>query len=254
MYFSQEGVFNHHNTYLWDHENSHCVRPHDAQHRFSEFFDWFGRWPLNRGLPVAIHMTLEKYHIFLDHDLPGFLEVVPENVRRNMWFQNNAVPPHYGLCVIQYLTTFVWSTMDWAWCTSCLAPRLSGFKQPGYFSLGALKYIVCETPVYFEMDLVASNISSALLLLSKRIQVFFTMFTNPWSGGVTHAWIVTVETSNISCNIKKWNKCFLRNLCLVSFHFLYLCYRFPWRFQSWFQMQFWIVLMFSPFSLRLYLY
>lgn len=39
-----------------------------------------------------------------------------------------------------------------------------------------------------------------------------------------------VKNSNISCNIKKRNKCFLFNLFLVSFHFLYLLYHFPTTF------------------------
>jgi hypothetical protein len=48
-------------------------------------------------------LTGNKYQQFLDENIPIILEEVNLNTRHIMWFQHDGAPPHYYLCVRQYL-------------------------------------------------------------------------------------------------------------------------------------------------------
>lgn len=50
-------------------------------------------------------LNSQSYHVFLEDVLPDLLEDVPLGVRRDMWFQHDGAPAHFGQQVRDYLTT-----------------------------------------------------------------------------------------------------------------------------------------------------
>lgn len=160
--FNRDGVFNQHNAHLWAHENPHGVRQHAAQHRFA-INVWAGLVGDCLVGPYLLpsRMTTANYRIFLKHVLPGLLDDVPLSVRRNMWFQHDGAPAHFGLAVRRDLNRSFpqrWigrgGPVPWP-------PRSPDLSSLDFFLWGALKAIVYHDPVESEMDLVARLVCAA---------------------------------------------------------------------------------------------
>ena len=95
-YFTREGVFNIHNSHLWNDANPHAIRVHSYQHRFSVNV-WAGILNNNIIGPYLMPSPLNgrQYNNFLQHTLPELLEDITLDVRQGMWFQQDGAPPHY---------------------------------------------------------------------------------------------------------------------------------------------------------------
>jgi hypothetical protein len=52
---------------------------------------------------LPLRLTGDIYLTFLKETLPELLEVVPLEVRREMWFQHDGAPAHFTNVVRQYL-------------------------------------------------------------------------------------------------------------------------------------------------------
>ena len=85
-----------------------------------------------------------KYANFLREDLPGLVEDVPLDVRRNMWFQQDGAPPHNSILARQVLRTVY--SHEWIGCGSTVSwlPRSSNLLWT--FFLIYLK-TTCREPV-----------------------------------------------------------------------------------------------------------
>lgn len=102
--FCSNGRVNLHNMHYWSDTNPHWLREDYQQ----------GRWSVNvwcgviNGAIIGPHifngnLTGDMYLNFLFNDLPGLLENVPLEVRRNMWFQQDGCPAHYSRNVQDFL-------------------------------------------------------------------------------------------------------------------------------------------------------
>jgi hypothetical protein len=72
---------------------------------------------------VPLRLSGDIYLTFLQEILPELLEVVPLEVRREMWFQHDGAPAHFTNVVREYLDE-AFGNMDWTWRPDNLAPSL----------------------------------------------------------------------------------------------------------------------------------
>ncbi|KOC66835.1 Histone-lysine N-methyltransferase SETMAR [Habropoda laboriosa] len=87
--FTREGCFNVHNSHVWDDENPFAVRTHAAKERWS-INVWAG---ICDDFVVGPYILLDRldgtiYNNFLENVLPGLLEEIPLEIRRNMYFRH----------------------------------------------------------------------------------------------------------------------------------------------------------------------
>lgn len=154
--FTQEGVFNVHNTHVWATENPHATRPHAFQKRFSVNV-WAGI--VNDFLigpyllPTRLHGS--HYRIFLEEVLPELLQDVPTVVRNQMWFQHDGAPAHFKVVVRNYLDASFAGRWIGRGGPVRWPPRSPDLSSIDYFLWGHLKAIIYETPVDSIEDLVA---------------------------------------------------------------------------------------------------
>lgn len=161
-YFTRDGVFNQHNAHLWALENPHGVRPHDAQHRFAVNV-WAGLVGdcLVGPYLLPTPLTSANYLIFLEEVLPGLLQSVPHTVRRNLWFQHDGAPPHYGRCVRSHLNASFGQRWIGRGGPVAWPPRSPDLSSLDFFLWGAMKAAVYDTPVESALDLVARIVCAA---------------------------------------------------------------------------------------------
>lgn len=146
--FSKEGMFNSHNSHLWDDEQPHGTFSRNHQHRFSVNV-WCGIIGDTLVGPYFIdgRLTGEKYAEILRDHLDNLLEDVPLRDRRGMWFMHDGAPPHTARIVSQILNDKFGNN----WIANngpILWPARSPDLNPLDFYLwGHLKELVYEHPV-----------------------------------------------------------------------------------------------------------
>lgn len=102
--FGNNGRVNLHNMHYWSDVNPHWMREVDRQHRWSVNV-WCG---IIDGMIIGPHifegnLNSQMYLNFLTFDLPGLLEDVCLETRRNMWFQHDGCPAHYSRIIQDFL-------------------------------------------------------------------------------------------------------------------------------------------------------
>jgi hypothetical protein len=110
--FKSNGLVNRHNMHYYATENPHWVREIDNQNVWS-LNVWAG---IINDHVIGPHffegsLTGDRYHQFLDENLPILIEEVNLNTRHIMWFQHDGAPPHYYRRVRQYLDN--WRGDQW---------------------------------------------------------------------------------------------------------------------------------------------
>jgi hypothetical protein len=103
-HLTSNGVNDTRNSHLWDCDNLHATVERNYQHLFV-INVWCG---VNGDQIIAPyfflqHLTGDIYANFLQHELPAFLENVPLQTRRQMYYQHDGGPPHFSQVVRQYL-------------------------------------------------------------------------------------------------------------------------------------------------------
>lgn len=95
--FTNTGHLNRHNMHYWSNENPHWTRTVPFQHRWS-LIVWCGIIGDSVIGPYCFDDTVntQSYCNLLRNHLPLFLEELPLNVRRKMWFQQDGAPPHFS--------------------------------------------------------------------------------------------------------------------------------------------------------------
>lgn len=102
--FHKNGYVNRHNFHYYDDSNPHFSRPVDHQHRWS-LNVWAGILDKKIIGPYFFdrNITGEIYLHFLRNDLENYLDDLPLNTVRRIWFQQDGAPPHFSIQVRQYL-------------------------------------------------------------------------------------------------------------------------------------------------------
>ena len=103
-HITHDGVNNTRNSHLWDRDKPHGTVESKYQHRFSVNV-WCGVTgdQLLRPYIFPQRLTGDIYANFLQNELPAFLENVPLQPRRQMYYQHDGAPPHLSQVVRQYL-------------------------------------------------------------------------------------------------------------------------------------------------------
>jgi hypothetical protein len=86
--FTQEGLFNSHNSHVWADANSHAASVHCHQ-QSSVVNIWLG---IVNDFFIGPYLLRQWHsdqtgHVFLEEKLPEMLEEILLSVKRNMWFQ-----------------------------------------------------------------------------------------------------------------------------------------------------------------------
>ena len=103
-HFTRDGVKNTRNSHLWDRDNPYGTVESNCLRRF--FVNvWCGVIGDQLIGPYIFpqRLTSDIYASFLRDDLPALVENVPLQMRRQMYYQHDGVPPHFSQVVRQYL-------------------------------------------------------------------------------------------------------------------------------------------------------
>lgn len=146
--FTRDGFFNSRNSHIWDDENPHAIALRRDQHQFSVNV-WAGIVGENIIGPYLLPPRLNGhiYVQFLEQILPEFLEDVPLNIRRGMWFQHDGAPAHFSLEARQYLNEVFrnrWIGRGGPVHWPARSPDLTALD---FFLWGHVKSLVYETPI-----------------------------------------------------------------------------------------------------------
>jgi hypothetical protein len=102
--FTRDGVFNYHNTHIWDHINPHGIRlaKHQQQFRLNVWAGVVGDHLLG---PVFLppRLNAANYDHFLQHDLPELLDDIPLAVVARIHYMHDGAPAHFSLRARRYL-------------------------------------------------------------------------------------------------------------------------------------------------------
>jgi len=102
-HFTRDGVNTTRNAHLWDRDNPHGTVGCSYQHRFS-LNVWCGVISDQLIGPYIFlqRLTGDIYANYFQDELPALLENVSLQTRRQMYYQHDGVPPHFGQVVRQY--------------------------------------------------------------------------------------------------------------------------------------------------------
>lgn len=168
--FTRVGVYNVHNEHWWAHRehNPHVTKRHSFQVRFS-LNVWAGIIGDQLLGPYFIdgHLTSATYLEMLQYVVEEMLEEVPLAVERNMYYQQDGAPPHYGRQVREYLsdrfgTHWIGRGGPVAW-----PPRSPDLTPLDFYLWGDVKRLV-----------YTDEITSVTQLRAKVISAFDTIKTN----------------------------------------------------------------------------
>lgn len=145
--FTRDGVFNSHNLHKWSHENPHSKRPFGHQQRFS-LNVWLGIIGTRIVGPHFLpnRLNAEGYLHFLSEVLPGLLEDIPLDIRRNMIYQHDGAPPHYSREVRRWLDDNYHQQWIGRGGPTEWAPRSPDLNILDSFGWGVIKNMVYQTP------------------------------------------------------------------------------------------------------------
>lgn len=102
--FTRNGVTNIHNTHVWANENPKATVETHHQMNFKVNV-WAGIVQNFLLGPVFLpgRINADDFLFFLQNTFMDLLDDLPLTVRRNMWFQLDGAPPHYGRNVQNHL-------------------------------------------------------------------------------------------------------------------------------------------------------
>lgn len=170
--FSREGIFNHRTSHVWAVDNPNATVIRGYQERFAVNV-WAGIIGDRLIGPYIFPNRLNApvYLVFLRDILPELLEDVPLHIRRDMWFQHDGAPAHFGNDVRGYLNM----TFERRWVGRggpvhwpARSPDLTPLD---FFLWGQMNELVYSTPVESEMDLVG-RIAEAAARIQEDVNVF----------------------------------------------------------------------------------
>lgn len=152
--FTNLGLFNRQNTRYWSQENQRLFRGGNFQDRFG-FNVWLGIIGTNIIGPIIFEgpLTGARYLGFLQNEIEGFLEELPLNLERSMYFQQDGAPPHNSRIVIDYLQDRFGENLITTNGPVRWPPRSPDLTPMDYFIWGYLKNFVYSTPITTREDM-----------------------------------------------------------------------------------------------------
>lgn len=154
--FTKDGIFNMHNTHVWSDENPHAVREMHSQNRFS-LNVWAGIYGEHLVGPYILppRLTGESYLHFLETTFDAYLDELPLERLRRLWFMHDGAPAHSTREVTDWLNQHF--PLQWIGRNGpVLWPaRSPDFNSCDFFLWGYLKNLVYATPVNSLEDLTA---------------------------------------------------------------------------------------------------
>lgn len=147
--FSDEAMFylsshvNRHNYRYWSDTNPHWTDACNMQNA-PRIMVWAAIWKNRIIGPFFFeeHVTKDSYLSMLREFLVPILEDLPLNERRQLWFQQDGAPPHFGVCVRNFLDAAFpgqWigrrGAVEWP-------PRSPDLSPLDFFLWGHLKSVV----------------------------------------------------------------------------------------------------------------
>lgn len=153
--FTRNGIFNTHNSHVWETVNPRVVRRTHFQHRFS-----VNLWAAIIGdqligpIEIPDRLNANLYLNFLQNDLNPLFDDVPVNVRHNMYFQHDGAPAHYGRNVRRWLdehypNRWIGRNGPISW-----PPRSPDLNPLDFYLWGYLKSLVYVTEIDTREDLL----------------------------------------------------------------------------------------------------
>ena len=145
--FHRNGSVNRHNFHYYADENPNYFRQTYCQHRWS-LNVWGGIIGEYIIGPYFFERSLNgpRFLDFLRNELPGLLENITLNIRRNMWLQLDGAPAHYSRAVRNFLNDAYqdkWIGRNGAVYWPARSPDLNKLD---YFLWGYVKGIVYSEP------------------------------------------------------------------------------------------------------------
>jgi len=153
---TRNGIFNTHNSHVWNDENPHARHVRGHQQRFSVNI-WAGIVGDSLIGPFVLPPNLNgnAYFNFLHDNLTDLLEDVPLILRNRIWYQHDGAPAHFSQAVRGYLD----ETYPGRWIGRggpvSWPPRSPDLTSLDYFLWGYLKSHVYYTPVETVEELTA---------------------------------------------------------------------------------------------------
>ncbi|KOC71338.1 hypothetical protein WH47_05048 [Habropoda laboriosa] len=165
--FTRGGCFNAHNSHVWGDENPIAIRPHAIQ----------GHWSVNLWAGICDDFVVGPYILpdrlngptyihFLEHVLPGLLEEIPLEIRRNMYFQHDGASAHYAANVRTYLDEAFRDRWIGRGGSVPWPPRSPDMNPLDFFFWGHLKTAVYRDPMATRDEVVA-RIHGAVATISR---------------------------------------------------------------------------------------
>lgn len=159
--FTQDGVFNCHNSHFWANENPHAVyqKSHQVRYGFNVWAGIIGSYLIG-PLILPNRLNGNDFLEFLENDFAGLLENLPLAVRRNMWFQMDGAPPHHARNVRNFLDVHFenrWIGRDGPIHWPARSPDLTPLD---FFFWGRIKDLVYATPPVDDDDLLQRIINA----------------------------------------------------------------------------------------------
>ncbi|KAJ8953752.1 hypothetical protein NQ318_015408 [Aromia moschata] len=104
--FTKNGITNLHNAHVWADEKPHATVVSHYQHQFQSINVWAGIIGNFLIGPFILPERLngQLYLEFLQNDFPNFIEDLPLETRRNMYFIHDGAPAHYSHSILNYLS------------------------------------------------------------------------------------------------------------------------------------------------------
>lgn len=171
--FTRSGLANIHNEHIWAHENPHAFRENHFQHRWS-INVWAGIIGDKLIGPVFLpeRLSSQNYLTLLTTTVEEFLEDLPLTVYRDVIFQQDGAPAHYGRYVRDYLNrrhqVWIGRAGPIAW-----PPRSPDLAPNDFFLWGYLKQIVyrtqCRTAEEMRAKIISACASITPQMLSRVI-------------------------------------------------------------------------------------
>lgn len=102
----KDGFLNLHNLHSWQLENPRLIREDRSQYQLKINL-WTGiiNGQIIGPFELPAILNADIYLDFLVNTLPGLLEDVPQEIRNEMWLQNDGCPAHYAVRVREHLNT-----------------------------------------------------------------------------------------------------------------------------------------------------
>lgn len=156
--FRNDSIVIRHNMHYYDNVNPHWTRERRSQHRWS-LNVWCGIVSGYIIGPIFIRhrLTGNVYLHLLENEIQQQLNDLPENLRRNLWWQHDGAPPHFAANVREFLNDSYGNRWIGRGGPTAWPPRSPDLTPPDFFLWGYIK-----SKVYIEEPTTAQDMEERI--------------------------------------------------------------------------------------------